>query len=72
MTKREWQPIETAPKYKMFIYFLRRDGKQCVGLAYRTVNGEWRDSEAHEWHVRLEPTHWMPLPPPPTVGGMED
>lgn len=59
-----WQPIETAPKGEMFIYSEPRDGKRCIGLAYWTVTGEWRDSES-EWTRRLNPTRWMPLPYPP-------
>ncbi len=65
MTDREWQPIETAPKDdEMFIYYEPRDGKRCIGLAYRTVSGAWRDSEG-EWHRPLNPTFWMSLPEPP-------
>jgi Protein of unknown function (DUF551) len=60
-----WRPIETAPKDEMFIYYWPRDGKRCIGLAYRTVSGDWRDSEGN-WHIRLEPTHWFPLPAPPS------
>lgn len=60
-----WRPIETAPKDEMFIYYWPRDGKRCIGLAYRTVSGDWRDSEGN-WHIRLEPTHWLPLPAPPS------
>ena len=61
----EWQPIETAPTDEMFIYYKhRKDGKRCVGLAYRTVTGGLRDSE-RDWCIPLEPTHWMPLPAPP-------
>ncbi|SRR5713101_6234755 len=59
-----WRPIESAPKDEMFIYYWPRDGKRCIGLAYRTVSGEWRDSEGN-WNVRIEPTHWLPLPAPP-------
>lgn len=61
----QWQPIETAPKDEMFIYYEPCDGKRCIGLAYRTVSGEWRDTMPGEWHRPLSPTHWMPLPEPP-------
>ena len=59
-----WQPIETAPKGDMFIYFQKRDDRRAIGLAYLAVDGSWRDSEGN-WTDRLNPTHWMPLPEPP-------
>lgn len=59
-----WQPIETAPRGEMFIYYEPRNGMRCIGLAYLAKDGGWRDSE-REWSRRLEPTHWMPLPDPP-------
>lgn len=60
-----WLPIETAPTDEMFIYYWKRDGKRCIGLAYRTVSGDWRDSEGN-WTDRIEPTHWASLPPATT------
>ena len=60
-----WQPIETAP----------RDGTEilvytCSGCFYVVsyddiYSAPWRviNSEGFREHV---PTHWMPLPPPPT------
>jgi hypothetical protein len=58
-----WQPMATAPKDEMFIYYEKRDGKRCVGLAYRAKDGGWRDSEG-DWANRINPTHWRPLPDP--------
>ena len=29
-----WQPISTAPRGPMLIYYQPRDGKRCVGLCY--------------------------------------
>ena len=61
----DWQPIETAPT----------DGKES--LVYTTGAGivvmYWDDYKG-EWTTGLddggglEPTHWMPLPPPPQKG----
>jgi Protein of unknown function (DUF551) len=62
-----WQPIEKMPTDEMFIYYWPRDGKRCIGLAYKAKDGGWRDSEGN-WNVRLKPTHGMPLPSPPESG----
>ena len=57
--RREWQPIETAPKY------------QVVLLAGRWLSGRWEVATG-EWLISRwpfvgegQPTHWMPLPAPP-------
>ena len=61
MTTMEWQPIETAPK----------DGRLILAweepeITYRLTfwgNSEWR---YYPFGVECSPTHWMPLPDPPT------
>ena len=63
----EWQPIETAPKNGTEIVLVVTDG--FVGqLAF---NAHWvRNRNGGEcWSVALPgttPTHWMPLPDPPS------
>lgn len=60
-----WLPIEGAPKDKSNIVLLRQP---CGSIA----NGFWlaeayAGNGAWVWpYVHKTPTHWMPLPPPPT------
>ena len=69
-----WQPIETAPKDGTWVlvwgpleawssvkaawYAMNRR----IGRAYWKMDGEWDDYELAD----NQPTHWMPLPDPPT------
>lgn len=63
----DWQPIETAP----------RDGKTLLmwapgfglgALVLYWMNDYWREP-ANGLGLKVEPTHWMPLPPPPRTEG---
>jgi hypothetical protein len=62
----EWQPIESAQKdgTEVLVYVPRRMG--AIVAAAGNVTGQ-------QWWARnmgdLKPTHWMPLPPPPSQGG---
>ena len=74
----EWQPIETAPKdgTKMLVYrpsanpgatvtisFYKEDGNAKKPRPYWAITmSTWNVVEQRLW----EPTHWMPLPKPPT------
>ncbi len=64
----EWQPIETAPKDQAKIIAGAYIGRAwCVGVC-------WYSEHAGQWLVQTgnfpdkQPTHWMPLPPPPAGG----
>ncbi len=62
----EWQPIETAPKDGTRVMLFRAGRKICLGGYVTpswalTLEG-WKNSHGNFF----EPTHWMPLPLPPT------
>ena len=64
-----WQPIETAPKDGTDIYATRIDG-----IVFRPSIIYWEKFEGRGWlcsqthrPVSSQPTHWMPLPQPPTT-----
>lgn len=68
-----WQPIETAPKdgRQMFVVQGFNVTNQNVGVRNYTTDpycvwpgktGGWL-----RWPHEFPPTHWMPLPPPPSA-----
>ncbi len=61
----EWQPIETAPKDRRILLW---NGDFIASGAYEggVIDGfiMHRDVD-DDWSID-EPTHWMPLPAPPT------
>lgn len=61
-----WQDIATAPRgrSKAVIVYCPLPGQPYVVTAVFD-NGAWRDS--YEGEELFPPTHWMPLPPPPTT-----
>ena len=74
----EWQPIETAPRDETDILVAGgTHGNECVScefhgakftgvaIAYWDKREKWfSGGECDYYH----PTHWMPLPTPPTTG----
>ena len=65
----EWQPIEIAPK----------DGTQILTWGNQKGFENWYQTSFWTkayggifvgWPIKEQPTHWMPLPPPP--GGNDD
>ncbi len=57
----QWQPIETAPKMAHVLLWFPK-GEHVVAL----VNGA-EHCEAVGYFGPDSPTHWMPLPEPPTL-----
>lgn len=77
--ERAWQPISTAPKDGTKILAHCQPCHIDGGpMSFDYVNVVWWRSEKFkdsQWKWRhalndsaAEPTHWMPLPPPPRVG----
>jgi hypothetical protein len=73
----EWQPIETAPRYfsaGQILTFRNYGGMEYSYPPARGKRGPWFQtsfwSETHGllvgWPLNVQPTHWMPLPEPPT------
>lgn len=57
-----WQPIETAPKNGTPL--LLANGVAITTGQWSPLSERWCDI----WFMQnLKPTHWMPLPPPPTT-----
>ena len=71
----EWQPIETAPKDGTLLLLIMVGFEPAVG-AYYSHGWDYQTedcfAEYDHWLAYLEnrgvwkPTHWMPLPTPPT------
>ena len=65
----EWQPIETAPRDGSEIIVLD-DGAVRSAVWSDTINKFTGDGgNVFNWCER--PTHWMPLPSPPTSASKE-
>ncbi len=67
-----WQPIETAPKDGTSVLLCDEYGMQVCVWSETSVHGfmDWVygacDGEYNFRHAFDSPTHWMPLPDPPT------
>lgn len=62
-----WRPIETAPKDETDI-LLHWDYLKITGMAYWCLErNDWYALEGDTNYYTKPPTHWMPLPPPPST-----
>lgn len=72
----DWQPIETAPKDEMVLVWEEDGWVRCAELVLMSDFGgyepdEWDDGGVRMWigdddrPLDFDPSHWMPLPPPP-------
>ncbi len=58
----QWETIKTAPKDGTLILAWTVEGDRPCVLAWRTYR--W-DDDSGDSYQDYQPTHWMPLPPPP-------
>lgn len=67
-----WRPIETAPKDGT--EFLGGRGKDVRVWRWKVYDGFWRDLTGFiplHGSGAAKPTHWLPLPPGPSMGGKQ-
>ena len=64
----EWQPIDTAPTMQCVLFWHEYYSHGQVRHGYFLRNGMPRgiDATGRDEDLQFRPTHWMPLPPPPT------
>lgn len=71
----KWQPIETAPKDGTCI-LIANGADMAVAFSDPDNEFAWTLDDGHDFSRCLrralaEPTHWMPLPPPPSSTSKE-
>ena len=71
-----WQPIETAPKdgTRILVPYPIFDPGNLTASPdrYEIIVVHWREVgwvSDGAWMLHEDPTHWMPLPPPPHTEG---
>lgn len=61
-----WLPIESAPKDKVILTAIFKDGELWCARKAKWMDGRWglftQDAEAFDYGLFLDPTHWQPLP----------
>jgi hypothetical protein len=62
----EWRDIETAPYGQLLAWVPLPSGGGCFNLLCKDEDGNWID-DGGENISPYAPTHWMPLPDPPTL-----
>lgn len=63
----DWQPIETAPRDRWILVW--GPDSNVRDAAWCNVPGKFTGwVESLKEPLPIKPTHWMPLPAPPTIG----
>ncbi len=63
----QWQDISTAPKDGTTVLCYTNDGYRFpMVCACAFDSGEWWPDSWESPESALNPSHWMPLPPPPS------
>ncbi len=62
-----WRPIESAPKNVPPTLVIDASMPEEGPYIANCKNGIWCDD-----YDMVEPTHWMPLPPAPVMGGRDE
>lgn len=66
----DWQPIESAPKDRVLLLSLIRKGQleevHVGSFSYADSDDEVSCWWSHQSDDEIVPTHWMPLPAPPS------
>lgn len=69
----QWRPIETAPKdfsdADLWVLHPQHGGMRAANMQWDAARHRWRDWMGMPLNPGWEPTHWMPLPPPPATEG---
>lgn len=63
---RAWQPIETAPRDGTTILLFAPAWENAV-TGWTFGDDEWQDCPFNPNRLDYRPTHWQPLPSPPTT-----
>lgn len=65
-----WQPIDTAPQDGTYVLVVEGRSRSDDSVMIASWGGSGPDSSGRMWFAEgigwLSPTHWMPLPKPPT------
>lgn len=66
MTQHTWQPIETLPKIGEFLVYMPEERHKFQVMSR---NGRFSVVAGCFSFDVTKPTHWMPLPEPPSANG---